>query len=105
MEINQCINNPIYEEFLENLFEASPKVVIRVNSKGQRVRKKTCGKGFKLVNGTRCVAQKSSEKAARRRGSRKAVRAKKRNSAGQRKANLKRKRALMKRKSMGLKKK
>lgn len=86
----------------EGLDEAGRKIVIKVNSKGQRKKKLVCGPGKKSKDG-KCVVQKSKEKIARKKGLKKAVRSKKAGGAGAlRKANKKRQKALKKRKSQGL---
>jgi len=86
----------------EVVTEAGRKIVVKVDSKGKRRKKLVCGPGKKSKDG-KCVVQKSSEKIARKKGLKKAVRSKKAGGAGaKRKANIKRNKALKKRKSQGL---
>jgi hypothetical protein len=85
------------------LTEAAPKRIIRINSRGQRVRKKICQKGFKLVDGSRCVPMSGKEKRNKKLAMRKAVRTKKRNSSKMRQANRKRKMAMTKRRNLHIK--
>lgn len=74
------------------------KVVVKVSSTGQRRKKVVCGPGKKF-DGQKCVIITSKERLARRKG---ALKAKRSRRAGQRQANVKRVRALKKRKSQGL---
>lgn len=97
--------NKLFKEMMEDKIlsiSEGRKVVIKVNSKGQRRRKIVCGKGKKLKDG-KCVIQTSSEKLAKKKGLKKAQRTKKAAGAGaQRRASKKRAKALKKRKSQGL---
>lgn len=79
--------------------------ITKVNSKGEKKRRIKCGKGMKLNDqGTACVPITGSEKNARRIGSRKAVRNKNAQGAAlKRKTVRKFRKALKKRKALGLK--
>jgi len=82
--------------------EAGRKVVVKVNSKGQRRKKVVCGPGKKF-DGTSCVVQKASEKLARKKGLRKASRTKRSKGAGAaRRSSKLRNKANKKRKGQGL---
>ena len=94
------------KSFSQFLLEAKSgsgrRVVIKVNAKGKRRRKIVCGKGKKLV-GTACKPISGKEKMIKRLAVRKAKRTLKRKGSGARlRAQRLRKRALQKRKSMGL---
>ena len=99
-----------YMEFNEEeLNESAPKgrrIVTRVNFKGQRKKVLKCGPGkmIKHVNGNRaCVVQSGTYKRKKKLAVRKMQRTKKRKGQGYlRKINVKRQRALRRRKSMGL---
>lgn len=82
------------------------RIHIRINAKGQRIKKIKCPKGrvARTVNGrTVCVTPSGREKLAKKLAIKKAVRTKKAKGAGARKkANFKRQKALRKRKQMGL---
>lgn len=75
--------------------------VIRVSSRGERTRRLKCRKGFRR-DGNRCVPMSGSEKASKRRSIKKAVRTKRANPSGKKRATRKRLRALRKRRSYGL---
>lgn len=92
----------LQEIVLNDLMEAIPRRIIRVNSKGLRTKKKRCPKGFKLVDGNRCVPMTSKQKAEKKRSIRKAVRTKRADSSGKKKAIRKMKLARRKRKAQGL---
>lgn len=79
--------------------------VIRVNSKGKKTRRLKCRKGFKLNDkGTSCIPQSGSEKSTKRQSIKKAIRTKRSQGSGaKRRANIKRQKALRKRKAMGVK--
>lgn len=77
------------------------KRVIRVTSKGERTRRLKCRRGFKR-EGDRCVPLSGSEKATKRVAIRKAVRTKRADVAGKRRATRKRLKAMRKRKAYGL---
>lgn len=78
------------------------KVVVKVTAKGQKTRKVKCGQGYKNVGGS-CVPQGSSEKLAKKKAIRQAVKTKRAAGEGEkRKATKKRLKALKKRRSMGL---
>ena len=78
--------------------------ITKVNSKGEKTKRLKCRKGFKLSSdGTSCVPVTGSEKQAKRKSIRKAVRTKKMQGAGaKRRATKKRLKAMKKRKSYGL---
>jgi hypothetical protein len=78
--------------------------VVRVNSKGQKTRRIKCRKGFKLSsNGKTCVPITGSEKASKRKATRKAIRSKRAAGSGAKKrATRKRLKAMRKRKSYNL---
>lgn len=81
------------------------RIIIKVNNRGKRRRKILCGKGKKLVGKT-CRPIVGREKMVIKLAQRKRKRTIKRKGAGFRiRANRLRKRALMKRKSMGLQRK
>lgn len=87
-----------YDDYLEEKFR------IKVNAKGKRRRKLICKKGFKVSpNGRSCVRISASEKLKRKIGMRKALRTKKgKGAALNKRMQIKRRRALQKRNSMGL---
>ena len=82
------------------------KIVIRVNSKGKRKKILKCpaGKTVKNLNGRKvCVQRSGKAKLAKKIAIRKANRTKKAKGAGfKKRANIKRQRAMNKRKQMGL---
>ena len=82
------------------------KIVIRINSKGQRLRRITCGNGrvARKVNGRLvCVTPTGRERLTKKLALKRAVRTKKAKGAGYKKrVNFKRQRAIRKRKAMGL---
>jgi hypothetical protein len=86
-------------EDLDQIEEA--RRVVRVSSKGDKTRRLKCRAGFKL-EGDRCVPMSGSEKRTRRVALRKAVRTKRGNPTGQKRASRKRLKALRKRRSYGL---
>ena len=90
---------------MENLDEM--KRVVRVTSKGKKIRRIKCKKGYKLNSaGTSCVPMSGSEKISKKKAIRKAIKTKKAKGAGAAKrAVRKRLKALKKRKSMGIKRK
>lgn len=82
----------------EELTEAAKRVV-RVDSKGRKTRKLKCRKGYKL-KGKSCVPITGSEKARKRKATKKAVRTRKASGSGARKRSTrKRLKAMRKRKS------
>ncbi len=86
---------------MDDITEA--KKITRVNSKGQKTRKVKCRKGFK-VSGDSCVPVSGSEKVAKKKAIKKAVRSKKAKGAGfAKRTSKKRNKALKKRKAMGVK--
>lgn len=93
-------------ESVEEQYIAERKIIIRVNSKGQRIKKIKCPKGrvAKKINGRIvCVTPTGRQKFVKRMAIRKALRTKKSKGAGYKKRiNLKRNRALKKRRAMGL---
>lgn len=95
------------EVITEKIDKKRRRIVIRVNSKGKRTRKIICGKGMitKKVNGSvRCIRMTGAAKMRKRMGQRKRLRTLKRKGAGfQRRLNIKRQRAMRRRKAMGLK--
>lgn len=95
------------EEFEETeiVIGEARRIIIKVNNRGKRRRKILCGKGKKLVGKT-CRPIVGREKMVIKLAQRKRKRTIKRKGAGFRiRANRLRKRALMKRKSMGLQRK
>ncbi len=85
----------------ENLQIEEARRVTRVNSKGKKTKKIKCRKGYKR-SGNSCVPITGSEKASKKRATRKAVRTKKRSPGSQKRASRKRLKAMRKRKSYGL---
>jgi hypothetical protein len=83
------------------LTESVAKRIIRVNSKGQRRKVKICPKGFRLA-GDKCIPMTSSQKVAKRSAIRKAVRTKKADTSGKKRAIKKRIIAIRRRKKQGL---
>lgn len=78
------------------------RIVIKVNSKGQKRRKVKCGKGMKYQNG-KCVPIVGREKLNKKKGIRKAVKTKRRaGAAAKKRAQRLRNKALKKRRAMGL---
>lgn len=76
--------------------------IVKVNARGQRRIKIKCKPGYKYAGG-KCVKITGSEKTKKRRSIKKAVRTKRQKGAGfQRRVQRLRKRAMKKRKSMGL---
>lgn len=75
--------------------------VIRVTSKGKRIRRIKCRPGFKST-GRSCKPMTGSEKRKKKLAIRKAVRTKRANPSIKRKANRKRLKAMRKRKAFGL---
>ena len=86
-------------EELDQIEEA--RRVTRVSSKGEKTRRLKCRSGFKR-EGDRCVPMSGSEKRTKTKALRKAVRTKRGNPAGQKRASRKRLKAMRKRKSYGL---
>lgn len=82
----------------------SEKIIVKVNSKGQKRRRVKCKKGFKLnPKGTACVPISGGAKQKKKLATKKATRTKKQAGAGAKnKANRLRARANKRRKSMGL---
>lgn len=80
------------------------KRVIRVTSKGEKIRRIKCRRGYRLASsGVSCVPASGSEKASKRRAIRRAIRTKKAAGASfKRRVAKKRIRALKRRKSYGL---
>ena len=88
------------DEFGEFLLEV--KRIIKINAKGKRRIKMKCKKGYKWTGG-KCVKISGSELTSKRRAIKKAVRTKKSKGAGFKRRVLRlRKKALRKRKAMGL---
>lgn len=85
----------------ENLQIEEARRVTRVDSKGRKTRKIKCKRGFKR-SGNSCVPITGSEKASKKRATRKAVRTKRQQPGSQRRASRKRLKAMRKRKSYGL---
>lgn len=83
----------------EQLDEA--RKVTRINSKGKKTRKTKCRKGYK-VKGNSCVPITGSEKANKKKATRKALRTKRSKPGNQKKGSRKRLKAMRKRKSRGL---
>ena len=94
-------------EDAEGVILGERKIVIRVNSKGKRRRKVICGKGMvskQVGGGVRCIRMTGAQRQKKRFAQRKRLRTLKRKGAGfQRRLNIKRQRALRRRKAMGLK--
>lgn len=80
------------------------KRVIRVTSKGEKIRRVKCRKGFKLApSGVSCVPATGSERATKRRAIRRAIRTKRSMGASfKRRVKRKQIRAMNRRKSFGL---
>lgn len=80
------------------------KRIVRVTSKGEKVKKLKCPAGFKLSDsGTSCVPIKGSEKLAKKQAIKKAIRTKKaKGDAFKVRTTKKRLKALKKRKAFGL---
>jgi hypothetical protein len=97
-----------FKEFLENYDEllSENRVTIRVNSRGQRSKKLKCSKGLivKKVNGQNvCVAPSGQQKANKKKSIIKSIRTKSSKGKGYaNRINRKRKRAIRKRREMGL---
>jgi hypothetical protein len=94
----------LYEEIYTHeklLDEATVKRIIRVTSKGRRIKKKVCPKGYRL-EGDSCVPATSQDKALKKRAIIKANRTKKADASGKRRSIKKRIKALTLRKRMGL---
>lgn len=97
-----------YEELDESISDYTrideAKIIVKVNSKGQKRRRVKCKRGFKLnPKGSACVPIAGKEKATKKLAIRKSVRTKKSKGAGYKtKVNRKSSRAKKKRKSMGL---
>lgn len=87
------------EEDLEQIEEAQR--VVRVTAKGEKIRRIKCRAGFRL-EGNRCVPMTGSEKQTKRLAILRAVRTKRADIGGQKRAVRKRLRALSKRKAMGI---
>lgn len=83
------------------------KFVFRVTSRGQKIRKLRCKPGYRIANvggRTRCVRVTGKEKLAKKRSIRKANRTKRAKGSGYKKRIVfKQKRAIRKRRQMGLK--
>lgn len=86
-------------EYLDSLVET---IITKVNSKGERKKRKKCRPGFKL-DGNKCVPITGTEKRTKKLAIKKAVRTKKQAGAGyQKKVTKKRNKAMKKRSSLGL---
>jgi len=82
---------------------ATGKIKIRVTSKGQKIRRKFCARGFKYNSETgACVRMSASERAGKKLAIRKALRTKRADQAGKKRAVRKRLKALKRRRAMGL---
>lgn len=90
-------------EFLETLDDdLNEKIITKVNSKGEKRKRKQCRPGFKLV-GDKCVAITGSEKKNKKLAAKKTARTKKQMGSGyQNKVNKKATKAKKKRSMMGL---
>lgn len=77
------------------------KFKIRINSKGQKIKKLRCPPGQKAQNG-RCVVMKSLEKISRKKSAKRAVRTKNAKGSIKRAALRAFRKALKKRKQRGL---
>jgi len=77
------------------------KIVYKVTSKGKKTKRIKCRPGYKLVD-NRCVKIQGAEKVAKRKAIRQAIRTKKADLAGKKRAVKKRLKAMKKRKSYGL---
>jgi hypothetical protein len=83
---------------------ATGKIKVRVTSKGQRIKRKFCVKGYKYDHATKtCKKISASERVAKKKAIRKALRTKKADVGGRKRAVKKRLKALKRRKSMGIK--
>lgn len=101
-EAKRLIESGLLSEMDKAIVNEKREIKIKVSSKGVRRKKLVCGKGMKSVNG-KCVPQSSGEKLTKKKSLRKAVKTKKAAGAGaKRKTNILRKKALKKRKGMGL---
>ncbi len=107
--IDVFLNADTGEEYYIELCEETlqeRKIIIRVNSKGQRTRKIKCppGKVLKSMNGKKVCAQPTgSERLSKKLSIKQANRTKKAKGTGfKKRTNFKRQRALKKRKGMGL---
>lgn len=89
---------------MEQLQIEETRRVTRVNAKGERRKRLKCRKGFKLnADGTACVPITGSERATKRKAIRQAIRTKRSQGSGhKRRTIMRRKKAMRKRKSMGL---
>ena len=81
------------------------RIITKVTSKGEKTKRVKCRRGFKLSpDGKTCIPITGSEKQAKKKAIRKAIRSKKaKGKAAQVKATKKRLKAMKKRKSFGLK--
>jgi hypothetical protein len=79
------------------------KIKTRVSSTGKKIRRKFCAPGFKYDSTTKsCKRISASEKVSKRKSIRKALRTKRADSGGKKRAVRKRLKAMRKRKAMGL---
>ena len=103
--LDESTGEQYYYELDEETLEER-KIVIRVTSKGERIKRVTCGNGriAKKVNGKIvCVTPTGRERLTKKLAMKRAVRHKKAKGAGYKKrVNFKRQKALRKRKLMGL---
>jgi len=102
---DESTNEYYYEELDEETL-AERRIVIRVNSRGQRTKRIKCppGRIVKTVNGRKvCATPTGRQKLVKKVAIRKSVRTKKAKGAGYKKrTNFKRQRAIKKRRQMGL---
>lgn len=105
-EESSCDCETVYDDDEEEELEEN-RFVFRVTSRGQKIKKLRCKPGFRAasVGGRlRCVRTSGKEKMQKKRAVRKAVRTKKAKGSGYKKRIIfKQKRAIRKRKAMGLK--
>lgn len=89
----------------ENLQLEEARIITKVTSRGEKTKRVKCRRGFKLSpDGKTCIPITGSEKQAKKKSIRKAIRTKKaKGKAAQVKANKKRLKAMKKRKAFGLK--
>lgn len=82
---------------------ATGRIKTRVTSKGQKIRRKFCAAGFRFNRETNtCEKMSASDRAHKKLAIRKALRTKKADLGGKKRATRKRLKALKRRKAMGL---
>lgn len=99
-----AIVKELADSIIKDLHLAESKIITKVNSKGEKRRRRKCKPGYKLnAAGTSCVPITGGEKATKRRAIRKAIRTKRAMGKGfQIRVKRKRLKALRRRKAYGL---